>query len=88
MANIKLSEAYRRSARNWNMKAQTGEMKDEDNPLFIFALTNNDLLRKIANGELDTAQLALLELENRGIIERDYYTYNRSGKKIRVKLPY
>lgn len=88
MANSKVSEAYRRSARNWNMQAQTGEIKDEDNPLFIFSLTTNDLLRKIANGELDTAQLALLELESRGLVERDYYTYDRKGKKRRVKLPY
>lgn len=85
---MKISEAYRRSARTWNCQAKTGEIKDEDNPLFIFSSTNSDLLEKIAKGELDTAQLALLELESRRPQQRDYFTYDSRGKRKRVKLSY
>lgn len=37
-------------------------MKDAENPLFIFSLTDIKLLKQITEGKLDNAQLALLEL--------------------------
>lgn len=42
-------------------------MRDEDNPQFIFSLTNTKLLMQIANDKLDSADLAKKELINRGI---------------------
>ncbi len=84
---MKISEAYRRTAQTWNIQAKTGEIKDEDNPLFIFSLIKTDLLEKIINGELDAAQLALLELEARRPRKRDYLTYDKKGRKIRVLIP-
>jgi len=42
------------------------EVSDDLNPIFIFALTHNELLSKIAKGEINTQELAKKELENRG----------------------
>ncbi len=42
-------------------------MKDDDNPQFIFSLTNTELLLQIANNKLDAVYLAKKELINRGI---------------------
>lgn len=40
---------------------------DEENPLFIFTITNKDLLLQIASGEIDAVQIAKIELRNRGL---------------------
>ncbi|TAH40112.1 MAG: hypothetical protein EYC69_11935 [Bacteroidetes bacterium] len=42
-------------------------MKDEENPIYIFSLTNTELLLQIANDKLDAVYLAKKELINRGI---------------------
>lgn len=47
--------------------ADTGEIKDAVNPIFIFSLTATELLVKIVSGEIDAVGLAKLELQNRGM---------------------
>jgi len=43
------------------------EMRDEDNPEFVFSLTNTKLLVDIATKKLDVVMKAKKELSNRGI---------------------
>ena len=50
----------------WKKAAQDGTIPDEQNPLFIFSLTSNALLIKIATGELDVLKIVLYELGSRG----------------------
>ena len=83
----KISEHYRRLHRSWNIQAKTGEIKDEDNPVFLFSLTKTELLEKVAKGELDVQQLALLELENRKPYIRTYSAYDSRGRKVKVTIP-
>lgn len=52
--------------REWNQKAMTGQISDEDNPAFIFSLVNDKLLKAIVDGEIDAKQIALLTLKSRG----------------------
>ena len=52
--------------KEYNRQAMAGEMPDEYNPAFVFSLTNNQLLSKIAKGEIDAAKLAELTLTARG----------------------
>jgi hypothetical protein len=47
--------------------ASLGLIPDEENPLFIFSLTNAGLLLDIANGKMDMVQLARMEMRNRGL---------------------
>ena len=42
---------------------------DDLNEIFIFGLTATDLLVAIVNGEIDSKELALQELKNRGLNE-------------------
>jgi hypothetical protein len=51
----------------WNTKAVFGLIPDDLNPIFIFSLTANELLSKIAKGEINSQELAKRELENRGM---------------------
>ena len=48
-------------------KADSGEIKDEMNPIFILTGINTDLLTKVLTGEIDLKELAKRELENRGL---------------------
>jgi len=84
---MNISEAYRKLKKHWNEQAMTGEVKDAENPLFIFALTDTKLLKQIAEGKLDVTQIALLELEGRNQL-RTYYTYNTKGRRVKVTIPY
>ena len=84
---MKVSEEYRKLQTTWNKQAQTGEVKDKDNPLFIFQQTDTKLLLQILDGKIDVIQLALLELEGRKAEVRTYYTYNSSGRRIKVTIP-
>jgi len=45
------------------------ELPDELNQDYIFSLTANELLVKIANGEIDAVELAKIQLSNRGLNE-------------------
>jgi len=45
------------------------ELPDELNQDYIFSLTFNELLVKIANGEIDAIELAKIQLSNRGLNE-------------------
>ena len=47
--------------------SKTGELRDHENPIFIFSMTETSLLVQIANGELNAQELAKRELENRGL---------------------
>lgn len=84
---IKVTEKYRRLQRNLNMKATTGEISDAKNPIFIFAMTDSELLEKVVSGELDAKQLAMMELEGRRPHLRTYSIYNAKGRKIKVTIP-
>lgn len=44
-----------------------GTVRDDQNPIFIFSLTNSALLLQIVNGELDAKELARYELMSRGL---------------------
>jgi len=46
--------------------AVEGTIPDSKNPIFIFSLTDNELLEKIVEGRIDCRILAARELENRG----------------------
>lgn len=57
----------RNEYKDWTNKADTGEIADNLNPIFILSLTASELLSKIAKGEINAQELAKLELENRGL---------------------
>ena len=69
------------------MQSKTGEISDAKNPIFIFALTDSELLERVISGELDAKQLAMLELESRRPHLRTYSIYNNKGKKVKVTIP-
>lgn len=50
---LKVTEEYRKLKKVWNDKAMNGGMRDKENPLFLFQMSDTKLLRKILNGELD-----------------------------------
>lgn len=83
----KISDRYRQLKKQWNNHAMTGEVRDAENPIFIFSSTDNGLLQKIVRGELDITQLALLELEARKVGVRTYYTYNSLGQRVKCTVP-
>lgn len=83
----KISDRYRQLKKRWNNHAMTGEVRDAENPIFIFSSTDTALLQQIVKGELDIMQLALLELEERKIGVRTYYTYNKAGQKVKCTVP-
>lgn len=65
-------------------------MRDEDNPQFLFSLTNTKLLMQIANGELDSVQLAKETLANRGIGKSGVWSgFSEAAKQwsVQVKPP-
>jgi len=62
---------------NYQKAAVKGTMKDELNPAFILSLTHNDLLVKIANGDMDVKALAALTLAGRG--------YSTNGEWVGIK---
>ncbi len=43
------------------------ELRDEQNPAYLFSITGNDLLIKACTGQIDLKHLALTELANRGL---------------------
>ena len=51
------------------MKKETTkvELRDDENPQFIFSMTHSSLLIDIANGKIDAIDYAKKELANRGI---------------------
>jgi len=40
---------------------------DEENPIFLFNGTNKDILLDIISGKIDPIEMAIRELENRGL---------------------
>ena len=40
---------------------------DEENPIFLFNGTHKDILLDIINGKIDSIEIAIRELENRGL---------------------
>lgn len=84
---MKISEKYRQLKKIWIENSNNGKMKDDNNPIFIFALTDTDLLKKIVKGELDVTQLALMELENRNCGIKTYTSFGKDGRRIRVTIP-
>lgn len=51
--------------KNWANKSD--EVPEKENPVYLFSMSGNEMLTKIAKGELDTAALAKWELANRGL---------------------
>lgn len=84
---MKISERYRELKKTWNNQAMTGEVRDAENPIFIFAQTDTGQLQKIVNGKLDVTQLALLELEARHVGIKTYYAYNSLGQRVKCTVP-
>jgi len=84
---MNISGNYRKLKKKWNEQAMTGEVKDIENPLFVFSLTSSNLLKNIAAGKLDAVQLALLELESRRESIRTYFCYNKQGRRVKVTIP-
>lgn len=84
---MEITEEYRKLKKKWNDQAMSGEVRDEDNPLFIFSLTRTKLLQQIASGKLDVIQITLLELEARKPQLKRYSIYDRYGKKIKCTIP-
>lgn len=64
-----------------------GEIKDAENPLFIFSSADPRILQQSAIGEPDVTQLALLQLEVRNVGVRTYYTYNSLGQRVKCTIP-
>lgn len=80
-----ISEEYLNRSRSWEVKSKTGEIRDEENPAFIFSLTKTSLLEKIASGELDLQQLARIELlKRRSPKDKFYYTF-KNGIRVRIR---
>lgn len=46
--------------------SNTGEIKDDSNPVFMFSMTSTDVLALIAQGKIDPVWFAKKELANRG----------------------
>ena len=53
--------------KQYSTKADSGEISDEMNPIFILRGTSTALLTRILTGEIDLKELAKRELENRGL---------------------
>ena len=71
----------REEFKQFNTKASTGTLKDDLNPIFILSLTANELLYKIAKGEINVQELAKRELENRGLnIDAVWVGFNKEIK--------
>lgn len=60
----------------YQQAAKRGTVKDELNPVFIFGMTHNELLVKIASGELDAKDLAKRELAARGFDVKGHPNYH------------
>lgn len=54
----------------WKAAAQLGLIPDDENPLFLFSLTNKEILVQILSGAIDVQQLVKFELECRGLNEQ------------------
>jgi hypothetical protein len=55
---------------HYRAAAALGLIPDEENPLFLFNQTHKDLLLDIINRKIDAAELARMELKNRGLNEK------------------
>ncbi|MBX2976427.1 MAG: hypothetical protein KF721_09850 [Ignavibacteriaceae bacterium] len=62
-------------------KANTNELPDEFNPIFILSGIDTKLLTKIASAEINLNELAKRELENRGLdIEGKWIGFDAAQK--------
>jgi len=52
---------------HYRTAAALGLLPDEENPIFLFSQIHKDLLVDIVNGKIDAAELARIELKNRGL---------------------
>jgi hypothetical protein len=49
----------------WQAKAIAGTVQDKDNPVFLFCMTETQMLVDIVNGKINPVELAKRELESR-----------------------
>jgi hypothetical protein len=66
---------------NMLIEKYLGEMRDEDNPEFLFNMTSVKLLLQISNGRLDAVKLAKLALVNRGLDKSGKWIGHDEAKK-------
>ena len=60
--------------------AALGLLPDEENPIFLFSQIHKDLLVDIVNGKIDAAELARIELKNRGLNEKGRFVGWKNDK--------
>lgn len=58
----------------------TNQIPDEINPKFLFSQTSHVLLMRIAKGEIDPKQAAIVELANRGLDQDGRWVGFRKAK--------
>lgn len=51
----------------WRQAGNAGELKDDENPIYVFSTTWTTLLTKIASGEVDAQHIAKQTLADRGL---------------------
>lgn len=68
--------------KEWLRQSETGEMADDDNPVFLFGTTNTSLLLKVASGEISAQFLAQMELANRGLDKNGKWVGFAQAEKI------
>lgn len=62
--------------------AENGSMPDEENPLFLFSLTNAKLLVKLLRKDFDLREMVKHELSNRGLDNSGKWIgFKRAGEK-------
>lgn len=66
----------------WIAKGERGELKDDDNPAFMFSTTNTALLTKIVNGEVTPLFMASMELAQRGLDKQGNWVGFAEAEKI------
>ena len=59
--------------KEYNQAALNRTIKNDENPIFIFSMTNTKLLTEMLAGKYDIKALILKELNNRGLDERGKY---------------
>jgi len=52
---------------HYRAAASLGLIPDEENPIFLFTMTNTDLLLGIINGNIDPVEMACHEMRARGL---------------------
>lgn len=63
-------------------KAKKEGASDDLNPTYTFSVTKNNLLKKLATGELNAKELAGYEMANRGLGRNGKWVGFEAAKKI------